>query len=83
MGSTFAAIFSVSTKGAVIGNTVHHVKRSPGRTVEVLTIISIGLLHAAMVYSHMMAISLTNAAYMITVKRTGLFFSILMGGIRP
>ena len=81
VGSTFAAVFSISTRGAVIGNIVQHVKRSHGKALEVWTIISIGLLQTAMVYSHMMAISLTSAAYMITVKRTSLLFSILMGGL--
>ena len=42
-------------------------------------ILAIGLLQSLMVYSHMLAISLANAAYMIAVKRTSLLFSILLG----
>ncbi len=44
-------------------------------------VISIGILQSIMVYSHMLAISLSNAAYMIAVKRTSLLFSILFGAI--
>ena len=45
----------------------------------VLAVAAIGILQAIMVYSHMIAISLANAAYMIAVKRTSLLFSILFG----
>ena len=43
--------------------------------------IAVGLFQAAMVFCHMWAISLTQATYMIAVKRTSLLFSILYGGL--
>lgn len=39
----------------------------------------VGLCMAVMVLSHMLAISLTEAAYMIAVKRTSLLFGVLYG----
>lgn len=43
------------------------------------TFLSIGFFTAVMVLSHFIAISLTNVAYMISVKRTNLVFSVLYG----
>ena len=40
---------------------------------------AIGITYAAMVLFHMLAMSMTNVAYMISVKRTSLLFSILLG----
>ncbi len=42
---------------------------------------AVGLAQAVMVLSHMWAIHLVNAAYMIAVKRTSLLFSVVYGKI--
>ena len=43
------------------------------------TFLGIGIFTAIMVASHFTAISLTNVAYMISVKRTSLIFSVIYG----
>ncbi|OGP15488.1 MAG: hypothetical protein A2052_01280 [Deltaproteobacteria bacterium GWA2_54_12] len=43
------------------------------------TFIPIGLCTAAMIISHFIAISMTQVAYMIAVKRTSLVFSVIYG----
>ncbi len=43
------------------------------------TFLPIGLCTAVMILSHFVAISLTQVAYMISVKRTSLIFSVLYG----
>jgi drug/metabolite transporter (DMT)-like permease len=40
---------------------------------------AIGAVYAVMVFSHMLAISQVEAAYMISVKRVSLLFGILYG----
>ncbi|MBN2126607.1 MAG: EamA family transporter [Deltaproteobacteria bacterium] len=40
-----------------------------------------GLVFAAMIYSHTLAISLVEAAYMLSVKRTSLLFAVIFGGL--
>lgn len=40
-----------------------------------------GMASAAMVFSHTLAISLVEAAYMISIKRTSLLFGVLFGAI--
>lgn len=61
--------------------------RASTGSLPILVFVAIGVLQTLMVYSHMISISMTNAAYMITVKRTSLLFSILLGaaffGERP
>lgn len=44
-----------------------------------LTFLPIGLCSAVMVSTHFMAISLTQVAYMISIKRTSLLWSVIMG----
>ena len=51
------------------------------RRREIQGVLGVGLAQAAMVLSHMWAISLTQASYMIAVKRTSLLFGILYGRI--
>jgi drug/metabolite transporter (DMT)-like permease len=48
---------------------------------EILSLIPIGLTYSLMIIFHMIAMSLANVAYMISVKRMSLFFSILYGYI--
>ncbi|NIR16996.1 MAG: EamA family transporter, partial [Desulfobacterales bacterium] len=43
------------------------------------TFIPIGALTAIMIITHFVAISMTDVAYMISVKRTSLLFSVLYG----
>jgi uncharacterized membrane protein len=54
-----------------------------GRFIEVVSrpssFVPIGLCTAVMIMSHFIAISLTDVAYMISVKRTSLIFSVLYG----
>jgi uncharacterized membrane protein len=54
-----------------------------GRFMEVVSrpsaFVPIGLCTAVMIMSHFIAISLTDVAYMISVKRTSLIFSVLYG----
>ncbi|MBI5642693.1 MAG: DMT family transporter [Deltaproteobacteria bacterium] len=45
------------------------------------TFLPIGLCTATMMFAHFIAISLTQVAYMISVKRTSLLFSVLYGKI--
>jgi drug/metabolite transporter (DMT)-like permease len=42
---------------------------------------AIGAIYALMVFSHMLAISKVEAAYMVSVKRTSLLFAILYGAL--
>jgi len=56
----------------------------PGRTLKRLTGFPmkgmiLGAIYAVMVFSHMLAISQVEAAYMISVKRVSLLFGILYG----
>jgi drug/metabolite transporter (DMT)-like permease len=46
---------------------------------DVVILSSIGITYSMMVYFHMIAIDLVNVAYMISIKRTSLLFSILYG----
>lgn len=39
----------------------------------------LGLIHAIMIFSHVLAISLVQVAYMISLKRTSLLFAVLYG----
>ena len=41
----------------------------------------IGALYAVMIFSHMLAISMVQAAYMISIKRTSLLFGVLYGAL--
>jgi len=45
------------------------------------TFLSIGFFTAAMIVTHFIAISLTQVAYMISVKRTSLIFSVIYGRV--
>lgn len=46
---------------------------------DVVSFASIGVTYSMMIIFHMIAMSLTNVAYMISVKRTSLLFSIIYG----
>lgn len=46
---------------------------------DIIPLTSIGITYAMMIIFHMLAMSLTNVAYMISIKRTSLLFSILYG----
>jgi drug/metabolite transporter (DMT)-like permease len=46
---------------------------------DILPLASIGMTFALMIIFHMLAMSLVNVAYMISIKRTSLLFSILYG----
>ena len=41
----------------------------------------LGALVATTIFSHMLAISMTNVAYMISLKRTSIFFGVLFGAL--
>ncbi len=51
----------------------------PLREATSFKVLSVGFFQAASILSHMIAISLIEAAYMIAVKRTTLVFSVLYG----
>jgi drug/metabolite transporter (DMT)-like permease len=57
--------------------------KSKGRTVitkkDIIPLLSIGVTYSLMIIFHMLAMSLTKVAYMISVKRLSLFFSIFYG----
>lgn len=46
---------------------------------DIFSLIPIGVTYSLMIIFHMIAMSLVNVAYMISVKRMSLFFSILYG----
>jgi uncharacterized membrane protein len=46
---------------------------------DIIPLLSIGITYSAMIIFHMLAMSMVNVAYMISVKRTSLLFSILYG----
>jgi drug/metabolite transporter (DMT)-like permease len=46
---------------------------------ELRTMLLVGVLNAVMVSTHMLAMSMTKVAYMISVKRSSLIFSVLYG----
>jgi len=46
---------------------------------EIIPFVSIGFTYSIMIVCHMLAMSLVNVAYMISVKRTSLLFGILYG----
>jgi uncharacterized membrane protein len=48
---------------------------------DVLPLASTGITYSMMIIFHMIAMSMTNVAYMISVKRTSLLFSVLYGYI--
>lgn len=58
-------------------------KKSKGKVVitkkETIPFLSIGITYSLMIIFHMLAMSLTQVAYMISVKRMSVFFSILYG----
>jgi drug/metabolite transporter (DMT)-like permease len=54
-------------------------RRAPLSRAGWKTMLLVGALNALMVVSHVLAISLTKVAYMIAVKRSSLFFSVLYG----
>jgi drug/metabolite transporter (DMT)-like permease len=59
------------------------VKKSRDRIVitkkDIIPLTSIGIIYSLMVIFHMLAMSLTEVAYMISVKRMSLIFSIIYG----
>ncbi len=65
---TIALSMVVGVKG-----TLHQVASRP------LTFLFIGLFTAIMILSHFMAISMADVAYVISVKRTSLIFSVIYG----
>lgn len=46
---------------------------------EIIPFVSIGFTYSIMIVCHMLAMSLVNVAYMISIKRTSLLFGILYG----
>jgi len=56
-------------------------REAPLRKGDITSLIPIGLTYSLMIIFHMIAMSLANVAYMISVKRMSLFFSILYGYI--
>jgi drug/metabolite transporter (DMT)-like permease len=48
---------------------------------DIMPLISIGITYSLMIIFHMIAISMSNVAYMISIKRTSLLFSIIYGWI--
>ncbi len=46
---------------------------------EIIPLIPVGITYSMMILFHMLAMSLSNVAYMISIKRTSLLFSILYG----
>lgn len=71
----FVALTAVFTPVAMQKNR----KRMAIARKDVLPLALIGLTYALMVLFHMVAMSLTQVAYMISVKRMSLLFSILYG----
>ena len=67
---TIALSMVVGVKG-----TLHQVVSRP------VTFLTIGLFTAIMILSHFMAISMADVAYVISVKRTSLVFSVIYGMI--
>ena len=67
---TIALSMVVGIKG-----TLHQVVSRP------VTFLTIGLFTAIMILSHFMAISMADVAYVISVKRTSLVFSVIYGMI--
>lgn len=54
--------------------------RGPGITKkDIVSLSSIGATYSIMIIFHMLAMSMTNVAYMISIKRTSLFISIIYG----
>jgi len=43
--------------------------------------VAAGLIFAVMIFSHTMALSLAEAAYMLSIKRSSLFFGVIMGAV--
>jgi uncharacterized membrane protein len=41
----------------------------------------LGIIVAVSIFSHMLAISMTNVAYMISLKRTSLLFGVIYGAV--
>ena len=88
LGVTLPLFYAFSSKKRLFHQVLVAVRSRASHVLALLPVfVGIGVLQALMVYSHMISISMTNAAYMITVKRTSLLFSILLGatlfGERP
>ncbi len=77
----YFVIIGIATPVMALG--VHLFSKKAGSTFEALkprlAWWGVGLCQTLMVLTHMWAISLTQAAYMIAVKRTSLLFSVLYG----
>lgn len=56
-------------------------KRAVITKKDIIPLLSIGITYSLMIIFHMLAMSLTKVAYMISVKRLSLFFSIFYGYI--
>lgn len=69
----FTLTISLSVVVGVRKRTLREVVRYP------FAFLTIGLFTAMMIIFHFLALSLTNVAYMISVKRTSLIFSLLYG----
>lgn len=70
-----AIVLTLFLPAAAIGGPVKTLLRRP-----VIGLI-LGALVATTIFSHMLAISLTNVAYMISLKRTSLLFGVLYGAL--
>ena len=81
LGITFPFFYLIYSKETAMGYVkgIVHAKIIPKDVLFAL--VATGVLQAVMIYSHMIAISLANVAYMITVKRTSLLFNIVFGAV--
>jgi uncharacterized membrane protein len=46
---------------------------------DVKALASIGATYGMMIFFHMIAVSMSNVAYMVSIKRTSLLFSVVFG----
>ncbi|MGZ6248558.1 MAG: EamA family transporter [Syntrophales bacterium] len=73
--AALAVLLTLFLPAAAIAEPVKNLVRRP-----IISLI-LGALVATTIFSHMLAISMTNVAYMISLKRTSLLFGVLYGAL--
>ncbi|MFC1807623.1 EamA family transporter [Candidatus Omnitrophota bacterium] len=77
--ATYFPIVAISSIPIILIRYKASVKRSNFRKIDIWLFLLIGVAFAASMVSHSFAITMTKAAYMITVKRMSMLFGVIYG----
>jgi len=75
----FGAVYFIVLAACYAPFALPEIRKTKIPTGALRTMVFVGALNAVMVSTHMLAMSMTKVAYMISVKRTSLLFSVLYG----